>query len=110
MNIITVLGLASMIFVAFFTWHAGFVAAHTGGQTPRSAVIEAWFNIVIGFSINFAFNFALIPLMTDGGHMTVASNFWGGWVFTTISIVRQYAIRRWFNAKIHAAAQRLAGT
>lgn len=109
MSAITYLGLASMVFVAAFTWHAGFVAAHTGGQTPRAAVVEAWVNIVIGFTVNFVFNFVLIPMMTTGGHMTVASNFWGGWVFTTISIVRQYSIRRWFNGSIKGLVARLAG-
>lgn len=108
MNLITVLGLASMAFVTVFTYRAYYDTPGVG-QTPRSAIIEAWFNIVIGFSINFVFNFVLIPMMTEGGHMTVSSNFWGGWVFTTISIVRQYTIRRWFNAKIHAAALRLGG-
>lgn len=109
MNILTVLGLASMVFVAAFTYHAAFVQAATAGQSPRSAIIEAWFNIVIGFSINYVANLAIIPLAIDGGHLSAASNFWMGWVFTTISIVRQYVIRRWFNAKLTAAARRLAG-
>jgi hypothetical protein len=32
-----------------------------------------------------------------------------GLIFTVISVVRSYVIRRWFNARLHAAAQRLAG-
>lgn len=102
------LGLASLVFVLAFTWHAA-VAAPGVGQTPRSAIIEAWFNIVIGFSINFAMNLLVIPLAVHGGHLDAASNWWMGWVFTTVSIVRQYALRRWFNARLHAAARRFGG-
>lgn len=108
MSLLTTLGIASMLFVAAFTYHAA-VQAPGFGQTPRSAILEAWVNIVIGFSINFVANLLIIPLAINGGHLDGWSNFWMGWVFTTISIVRQYTIRRWFNDKIHAAARRLAG-
>ncbi len=30
-------------------------------------------------------------------------------IFTAISIVRSYAIRRWFNARLKGAAQAVAG-
>lgn len=39
---------------------------------------------------------------------TVRHNFMLGWVFTAASAVRQYVIRRWFNARIHALATRMA--
>jgi hypothetical protein len=32
----------------------------------------------------------------------------GAW-FTAISIARGYVLRRWFNARLHRAAQRIAG-
>lgn len=67
------------------------------GQTRRAAIIEAWVNIAIGFSINFTANLVVLPLAMDG-HLTLANNWWMGWVYTTISIVRQYAVRRWFNS------------
>jgi hypothetical protein len=108
MNLLIALGLVSMAFCVVFTWHA-----YTGnpgpGQSPRSAIIEAWMNIAIGFGINFAANLLIIPLAVTGGHLTMADNWWMGWVFTTISMLRTYTIRRWFNARLHAAAQRLAG-
>lgn len=103
MKLIELLGIASMIFVAFFTYNT----AKAGGD-PRAAIIEAWFNLVIGFSLNFVANMLVIPLAVDHGHMSASGNFWMGWVFTTISIVRQYSIRRWFQARVHAAALRLA--
>lgn len=110
MTLLTLLGIASMLFVAGFTYHAAFVQAASAGQSPRSAIVEAWFNIAVGFSINFAANLLIIPLAINGGHLSAGGNFWMGWLYTAISIVRQYAIRRWFNAKIAAAAQKIAGT
>lgn len=109
MSLLTVLGAGSMAFVAAFTYHAAFIQAHTSGQSPREAVVEAWVNIVIGFSVNIVANVVLIPLMSDGGHLSTANNFWGGWVYTAISIVRQYVIRRWFNGSIKGLIARLAG-
>jgi len=106
MSLLVALGLVSLVFVAAFTWRA-YTAQPGPGQSPRSAIIEAWMNIAVGFAVNFTANFALLPLV--GAHLTPATNFWLGWIYTAISIARQYTIRRWFNAKLHAAAQRLAG-
>lgn len=105
MSTLTALGVASLIFVGVFTARA--YRDNTGtGQTPRGAIIEAWLNIVIGFSVNFAANWLLLPLV--GASFTAAENFWLGWVYTTVSICRQYAIRRWFNRRLHEASERLA--
>lgn len=106
MTLLTLLGVASLAFVAVFTWRAA-VAAHTVGQSPRSAIIEAWVNLAIGFAINFTANLVLLPMV--GAAFTVGENFWLGCIYTAISIARQYVIRRWFNARLHAVAQRLAG-
>jgi hypothetical protein len=101
------LGLASFVFVAVFTARA--YTRNSGvGQTPRGAVIEAWVNIVIGFSINMLMNTFMFPLMTNGSTVTAEANFWGGWVYTAASIIRQYAIRRYFNAKIHDISERFS--
>jgi hypothetical protein len=93
------LGLASMVFVVVFTIHAATRAAGAG-QSPRSAIIEAWFNILVGFSINYGANLVIIPMAIHGGSLSPVGNFWMGWIYTVISIVRQYAIRRWFNARL----------
>lgn len=94
MSLLTILGLASFVFVAVFTARA--YRNNTGtGQTPRGAIIEAWTNIAVGFSINYCANFALLPLV--GVHVNAADNFMLGWCYTAISIVRAYLIRRWFN-------------
>ena len=93
---LTALGIASMGFVALFTWRAG-MAATGRGQSPRSAIAEAWLNIAVGFSVNFAMNLLIVPMAVTGGHLSIEANWWMGWIFTTVSIVRQYVIRRWIN-------------
>jgi hypothetical protein len=101
-NLITFLGIVSAAFVAWFTYRAYY--GHddgNGAQSRRESIIEAWTNIVIGFSINYAANLLLLPLV--GAELTAVNNFWLGWVYTAISILRQFAVRRWFNTPGFAA-------
>lgn len=91
---LTTLGVCSFLFVVGFTARA--YRKNDGvGQTPRGAIIEAWLNIAVGFSVNFVANIFLLPLV--GASFTNAENFWLGWIYTAVSIVRSYAIRRTFN-------------
>lgn len=76
------------------------------GQSRLGSLIEALANVVIGFSINWCANLLILPLF--GFHVTGSQAFGIGVFFTAISIVRSYALRRWFNARLHTAAQRLA--
>lgn len=76
-------------------------------QSRLSSLYEAIANIVIGFAINFAANLVILPMV--GFHITLGQNFYIGLLYTGVSLVRSYAIRRWFNAKLHAAADHLAG-
>jgi hypothetical protein len=101
--LITALGVISIAICVWFTWHT-----YTSTQSAREAIIEAWINIVIGFSVNFLCNLVLLPLIVEGGHLTAGSNFWGGWVYTAISMLRQYGIRRWAAVHIQAFAILLA--
>jgi len=75
-------------------------------QTRLGSFIEACANIVIGFSINFCANLLILPLF--GFNVTASQAGWIGVFFTFISLARSYVIRRWFNARLHAAAERLA--
>lgn len=102
MTLLTALGAASLAFTAWFTW-----TAYRSGDNPRAAIVEAWINIVIGFSVNFLANFFILPLVD--ARLTASQNFWLGWIYTSISIIRQYAIRRWFQERLHKAALKLAG-
>lgn len=76
-------------------------------QTRLGSLIEAVMNVLIGFGINFAANMLILPLI--GFHISVGQNLFIGVLYTIISVCRSYVIRRWFNARLHAAAQRLAG-
>lgn len=75
-------------------------------QSKTGSFIEAWINVAIGFGINFVANLLILPLF--GFHITLSDNFVMGLLYTIISVIRSYTIRRWFNARIHAAALRLA--
>lgn len=75
-------------------------------QTKLSSFIEALMNVAIGFSINYIANLLIFPLFNM--HISLADNFWLGMIYTVISIVRSYVIRRWFNSKIHNAAMKLS--
>lgn len=68
-------------------------------QSRLQSLIEAWINVAIGFSINLVANLVVLPLF--GYQVTVGDAFGIGLVFTAISIVRSYLIRRMFNSILH---------
>lgn len=76
-------------------------------QTRLGSFIEAWINVVIGFVINMVANFLILPLI--GFQITLEQNLLIGVLYTAVSLTRSYVIRRWFNARLHRAAQVLAG-
>jgi hypothetical protein len=76
-------------------------------QTRLGSFIEAWVNVAIGFTINWTANMLILPIF--GFNVTGGQAFGIGVFFTVISVARSYIIRRWFNARLHAMAQRLAG-
>ena len=96
--LLTALGVCSLVFTVAFTAVAAMQAAGRG-QSPRHSIYEAWTNIVLGFSVNYAANLLLLPLV--GAHVGLLDNWWLGWTFTAVSICRQFAIRRWFNARTY---------
>jgi hypothetical protein len=75
-------------------------------QTRLGSLIEACINVLIGFAINFVANMLILPLI--GFHITAGQNLFIGVLYTIISVARSYVIRRWFNARLHAAAKALA--
>ena len=76
-------------------------------QSRLGSLIEVLFNIAIGFAINWAANLLILPLY--GFQVTGGQAFSMGLLFTVISVIRSYIIRRWFNARLHRAAELLAG-
>jgi hypothetical protein len=75
-------------------------------QTRLGSFIEACINVLIGFWINFLANLVILPLI--GFHISVGQNLFIGVLYTIVSVARSYVIRRWFNARLHAAAERIA--
>lgn len=76
-------------------------------QTKLGSFVEAWVNVFIGFGINFAANMLILPHFGFTS-LTLKTNFVIGMIYTVISVVRSYAIRRWFNARLRAFAERIA--
>lgn len=64
-------------------------------QTRLGSWIEAWANIFVGFAINWTANMIILPWF--GFKMTGGKAFQIGLMFTIISLVRSYVLRRWFN-------------
>jgi hypothetical protein len=76
-------------------------------QTRLGSFIEAWVNVLIGFWINFIANLLILPLFGFTA-LTLENNFYIGLLYTVISVVRSYAVRRWFNARLHTTAEKWA--
>ena len=76
-------------------------------QTRLGSLIEAGINVMIGFAINMAANFVILPLV--GFEITLAQNLFIGVLYTLVSVARSYIVRRWFNARLRAASLRMAG-
>ena len=75
-------------------------------QTRRGSLIEVALNTGIGFMVSFiawpavAWYIDIPYEFTQAIEVTI--------FFTVLSIARGYIVRRWFNARLHALAQRLA--
>lgn len=75
-------------------------------QTRIGSLIESLINIAIGYGVALLSQIAIFPMF--GIQISLSTNLWIGAWFTVISLVRSYVIRRWFNARIHAAAIAMA--
>jgi hypothetical protein len=64
-------------------------------QSRTQSIIETATNILVGYWINFAANLIVLPLF--GFHISVRDNLGIGLIYTVISIVRGYVLRRTFN-------------
>ena len=66
-------------------------------QSKMDSLIETPTNVGIGWFISFIANMLVLPLfgyninLTDGVLISI--------IFTIISIIRGYVVRRWFNSK-----------
>ena len=65
------------------------------GQTKRASLLEAFANILIGFWVSVGANMLVLPFFPHPGVFREA--FLIGLIFTVISFVRSYLLRRLFN-------------
>lgn len=65
------------------------------GQTRRASLLEASANILIGFWVSVGANMLVLPFFPNPGIFREA--FIIGLIFTLISFVRSYLLRRLFN-------------
>ena len=75
-------------------------------QTKLGSFYEACINVAIGFGINFVANLVILPLF--GFDITLTDNLYIGLLYTIVSVVRSYVVRRWFDRRIHEAAQKIS--
>ena len=65
-------------------------------QSIKRSWQESWSNIFIGFAINYIANILILPLFGFTS-LTLEKNLVLGVVYTGISLLRSFTIRRWFN-------------
>lgn len=64
-------------------------------QSRKQSATEAVMNVLIGYTINFIANMTLFPLF--GWQISIEQNLWLGTIYTVISLVRSYGLRRFYN-------------
>lgn len=75
-------------------------------QTRLESLAEAFINVLIGFWISFIANAIVLPLV--GLPVSIGQNLMIGFFMTFVSVGRQYIIRRWAQAHLRTARDRLA--
>lgn len=68
---------------------------HARGQSRLGSMMEVTTNYAIGFVVAWATSYFVLRAM--GFHATVRDNFLITVVFTAVSMVRSYCVRRFFN-------------
>ena len=64
-------------------------------QSRTMSAVESVANVAIGYGVSVATQAAVFPLF--GLHATASDHLLIGLVFTVVSLVRSYALRRVFN-------------
>lgn len=66
-------------------------------QSKLMSLWESWFNVIVGFGINYVANLTVLPLF--GIYIDPIDNIWIGIIYTAISVTRSFLIRRYMNFK-----------
>jgi len=64
-------------------------------QSKRRSALEAASNVTVGFLVAVGANLLVLPAF--GYEVTIIDSFAIGWVFTVISMLRSYFLRRLLN-------------
>lgn len=65
-------------------------------QTRWGSLAETVFSTAVGFGISWVANMVVLPMF--GFKISSSQAFWVGVIFTVISVIRGFLIRRFFNA------------
>jgi hypothetical protein len=76
-------------------------------QSKFGSFLEALAHTCIGYVLSLCVQLIIYPMY--GATFSFRQNIEIGLIFMAVSIVRGYVIRRWFNARIHQAAMKMAG-
>ena len=66
-------------------------------QTKRQSLIETLTSVFVGWLIGVILNLTILPLFDY--NITVVDSLWVSLIFTAVSVIRGYVIRRAFNSK-----------
>ena len=67
-------------------------------QNKAQSLIETLTNVSIGYVISFIANMTVLPMF--GYDINLTDGFLISMIFTIISVIRGYIVRRWFNMRI----------
>jgi hypothetical protein len=70
-------------------------------QSKIESLIEVCINVAVGWVIALMTQLIVFPMF--GIQVTLGEQLSISVIFTVVSIIRGYVIRRWFNARIHNA-------
>lgn len=76
-------------------------------QSKLESFTEAITNTLIGFGINYMANLVIIPLVFHI-ELNLTQNFIAGLFFTVVSVIRSYALRRFFNSHVNWINKKIA--
>lgn len=66
-------------------------------QTKKQSLIETLTSVFVGWLIGVILNLTILPLFDY--NITVVDSLWVSLIFTVVSVIRGYVIRRFFNSK-----------
>ena len=66
-------------------------------QSKKQSLIETLTSVFVGWLIGVILNLTVLPLFDY--NITVVDSLWVSLIFTAVSVIRGYIIRRWFSSK-----------